>query len=187
MTEPTPLARAQAEIAEIFGNIAAFWGFTRTQGRIYGLLFLSPEPLGHKELQTRLGISAGSASMTLSSLVHWGVVRRSGRLYEAETDMWKVITGVFRRRERDQVDAAIAGIGRVAELLDAAPDPDDAIRFAQARVQQLADFFHLGRRFLEAFVSQSPLHGLLTTIAQKAASFRPTLRPPPHSTTPLRR
>jgi DNA-binding transcriptional regulator GbsR (MarR family) len=181
MSDPTPLAHAQAEIAEIFGNIAAFWGFTRTQGRIYGLLFLSPEPLGHKEVQAQLGISAGSASMTLSSLAHWGVVRRSGRLYEAETDMWKVITGVFRRRERDQVDAAIAGIGRVSAILDAVAEPDDAVRFAQARVQQLADFFNLGRRFLEAFVSQSPIHGLLATIAQKAASFRPILRPPPHS------
>jgi DNA-binding transcriptional regulator GbsR (MarR family) len=184
MSDPTALEHAQAEIAEIFGNIAAFWGFTKTQGRIYGLLFLSPEPLSHKDVQARLGISAGSASMTLSSLLHWGVLRRSGRLYEAETDMWKVITGVFRRRERDQVDAAIDRITRVAQHLDAVTDPDDAIRFAQARVQQLADFFHLGRRFLEAFVSQSPLHGLLSSIAQKAASFRPILRPP-HST-PLR-
>ena len=182
----TALAQAQDEIAEIFGNIAAFWGFTRTQGRIYGLLFLSPEPLGHKDIQARLGISAGSTSMTLSSLQHWGVLRRNGRLYEAETDMWKVITGVFRRRERDQVDTAIESLGRIAQLLDAVRDPDDAIRFAQARVQQLSDFFHLGRRFLEAFVSQSPIHGLLATIAQKAASFRPILRPPPHSTTPLR-
>jgi DNA-binding transcriptional regulator GbsR (MarR family) len=181
MDDPSPLTQAQDEIAEIFGNIAAFWGFTKTQGRIYGLLFLSPEPLGHKDVQTRLGISAGSTSMTLSSLLHWGVLRRTGRLYEAETDMWKVITGVFRRRERDQVDAAIDRLTRVAEHLDAIEKPDDAIRFARARVQQLADFFHLGRRFLEAFVSQSPIHGLLATIAQKAASFRPILRPPQHT------
>jgi DNA-binding transcriptional regulator GbsR (MarR family) len=172
------LTQAQAEIGEIFGNIAAFWGFTRTQGRIYGLLFLAPEPLGHKEIQARLGISAGSASMTLGSLCHWGVLRRSGRLYEAETDLWKVITGVFRRRERDQVDDAIGRIGRVRALLDEAPDVpgDETIRFARARVEQLSDFFNLGRRFLDAFVSQSPLHGLLSTIAQKAARFRPRLR-----------
>ena len=171
------LEQAQSEIAEIFGNIAAFWGFTRTQGRIYGLLFLSPDPLGHKEVQARLGISAGSASMTLSSLVHWGVLRRTGRLYEAETDLWKVITGVFRRRERDQVDDAIGKIRRVADLLDEAADRDDAVKFARARVEQLSDFFNLGRRFLDAFVTQSPIHGLLSTIAQKAARFRPILRP----------
>src|SRR5688572_29367706 len=102
----TALRQAQDEVAEIFGNIAAFWGFTRTQGRIYGLLFLSAEPLGHKDIQSRLGISAGSTSMTLASLAQWGVVRRRDRFYEAETDMWKVITGVLRRRERDQVNDA---------------------------------------------------------------------------------
>ena len=73
------IAKAQSEVAEVFGNIAAFWGFTRTQGRIYGLLFLSPEPLPFAEIKDRLGISAGSTSMTLQSLGDWGVVHRHGR------------------------------------------------------------------------------------------------------------
>ncbi len=60
-----------------------FWGFTRTQGRIYGLLFITPQALSHGEIQKRLDISAGSTSMTISSLLHWGVLRRSGRLYAA--------------------------------------------------------------------------------------------------------
>lgn len=171
--DPALLA-AQDEIADMFGDIAAFWGFTRTQGRIYGLLFLSPEPLGHGAVRDRLGISAGSTSMTLASLVHWGVLRRRGRLYEAETDMWKVITGVFRRRERDQVISAIDRTRRVRELLlDADDAAQPALLFARGRVEQLSEFFELGRRFLDAFVSQAPLTGLLSTIAQRAAKFRP--------------
>lgn len=175
------LHAAQDAVAGLFGDIAAFWGFTRTQGRIYGLLFLSAEPLGHTEVRERLSISAGSASMTLASLVHWGVLRRRGRLYEAETDMWKVITGVFRRRERDQVVSAIERVHEVLERLRSTSEGDTtpAIRFARARVEQLLEFFELGRRFLDAFVSQGPIAGLLSTIAQRAAKFR-SLTPENH-------
>lgn len=171
---PTPdeaLAHAQDELADIFGNIAAFWGFTRTQGRIYGLLFLSPKPLGHAEIRERLGISAGSASMTLASLVHWGVLRRHGRLYAPETDMWKVITGVFRRREKEQVLEAIDRADRLLALLDRVEGGGEPIAFVRRRVEQLRDFFSLGRDFLDAFVTGRPISSLLTTIAKRAAKF----------------
>lgn len=170
------LAQAQDEIAEVFGNIAAFWGFTRTQGRIFGLLFLSPEPLGHAEIRDRIGASAGSVSMTLSSLQHWGVVQRDGRRFVAETDFWKLITGVMRRRERAQVDDAIARIERVVEMLSNTHDPSPAIAFARARATSVRDFFELGRRFLDAFVARGPIQGLLSTIAQRAATIPSRLR-----------
>ena len=176
MSDPnakTALQLAQDELADVFGNIAAFWGFTKTQGRIYGLLFLSEHPLSHGDIQRRLGISAGSTSMTLSSLVQWGVLCRRDRLYEAETDMWKVITGVFRRRERDQVNAAIERVDAIAQQLQAVSDPDPATAFALGRVRQLAEFFQLGRRFLDAFVTRSPVRDLLAVIATRAAKFSP--------------
>lgn len=165
------LAFAQDELAEVFGNIAAFWGFTKTQGRIYGLLFLCEHPMSHGDIQKRLGISAGSTSMTLSSLVQWGVLRRSGRHYVAETDMWKVITGVFRRRERDQVDAAIDRVSRILDALTAVPKHSQASSFALLRVRQLSEFFVLGRRFLDAFVDRGPVRDLLTNIALRASRF----------------
>jgi len=170
------LRSAQDEIAEVFGNIASFWGFTRTQGRIFGVLFLSPEPLGHSEIRARVGASAGSVSMTLASLVHWGVIHRRGRLYAAETDFWKMITGVMRRRERAQIDDAIDRVKRVVEMLASAGDPSPTIAFARARVESLLEFFELGRRFLDAFVARHPVQGLLSSIAHKAARFPALLR-----------
>lgn len=167
---------AQDEVAEVFGNIAAFWGFTRTQGRIFGLLFLSPEPLDHGTVRDRLGISAGSTSMTLASLIDWGVVHRQGRLYVAETDMWKLITNVFRRRERAQVNEAIRRVGQAIELLAGAPLGSPRIRFALGRVEQLQGFFKLGRSFLDAFVARRPVHGLITRIARGTTRFPAMLR-----------
>lgn len=182
-TDPDPetdaerrLRIAQDEVAEVFGNIAAFWGFTRTQGRIFGLLFLSPEPLDHGTIRERLGISAGSTSMTLSSLLDWGVVHRQGRLYMAETDMWKLITNVFRRRERAQVNDAIHRVAQAIELLAGAPLGSPRIRFALGRVETLQGFFKLGRSFLDAFVARRPVHGLITRIAAGTTRFPALLR-----------
>jgi DNA-binding transcriptional regulator GbsR (MarR family) len=166
----TALERAQDEVAEIFGNIAAFWGFTRTQGRIYGLLFISPLPVAQAEIRDRLEISTGSTSMTLASLLDWGIVHREGRSYVAETDLWKAITSVMRRRERGQVIDAIQRMSRVVELLATAPD-EPSVRFALGRTERLLEFFKLGRNFLDAFVARSPLHGLLTSIARRTARF----------------
>lgn len=165
------LRAAQLEVAEIFGEIAAFWGFTRTQGRIYGLLFLSPEPLPQAELRDRLGVSTGSASMTLASLLDWGVVHREGRMYVAETDLWKAITGVMRRRERAMVNAAIARMTRVVELLGDLEASTPRVAFALGRTERLLEFFKLGRNFLDAFVARSPVHGLIGSIARRAARF----------------
>lgn len=167
---------AQDEIAYVFGNIAAFWGFTRTQGRIFGLLFLSPEPLDHSTIRDRLGISAGSTSMTLASLMDWGVVHRNDRLYMAETDMWKLITDVMRRRERAEVNEAISRVSQIIELLAGAPLGSLRIRFALDRVEHLLAFFKLGRSFLDAFVARRPVHGLITRIARGTARFPAILK-----------
>src|SRR6266550_196876 len=102
------------------GRIAEFWGFTRTMGRTFGLLYLSHEPLPQAEIQARLGISADSASMTLAALGRWGVVHRvwarGQRLhhYEAETDFWKMISGVLNERERREIGAAVEAAARGA-------------------------------------------------------------------------
>lgn len=162
---------AQADLAEVFGNIAEFWGFTRTQGRVFGLLFLSRRPLGQREIRHQLDISTGSASMTLASLVRWGALHRRSRQYEAETDLWKVITGVLRRREREQIDHAITRVGAALDDLQTAPGDDLDVQFARARLSHLLQFFRLGRSFLEAFVGRKAVHNLIDTIARRAATF----------------
>src|SRR5881394_1616455 len=114
----TELGRARALATDACGRIAEFWGFTRTMGRTFGLLYLSREPLPQAEIQARLGISAGSASMTLAALGRWGVVHRiwvrgqRREHYQAETDFWKMISGVLNERERREISAAVDVVSR---------------------------------------------------------------------------
>jgi hypothetical protein len=166
----TALRTAEDRIAELFGDIAAFWGFTRTQGRVFGLLLLSRQPPSQLEIRERLGISAGSASMTLSSLLDWGVMRREERGYVVETDLWSLVTGVMRRREREIARTAVAQLTAVLDLVDAVPQTPDLV-FVRRRVVYLLDLFRLGSSFLEAFVTRNPVRSLLHTIARHAKNF----------------
>ncbi len=178
MNEPqSAFERAQNEVCELFATLAEFWGFTRTQGRIFGLLFLSPMPLGYAAIRDRLEISAGSTSMTIASLVDWGVLERRGRHYVAETNLWKLATGVLRRRERRIVDQALEHIAVIMGLLRSAPEHDDAWVFARERIETLHELFQLGRSFLDAFVTRSPVHGLIGTIARRASKLAPRSHP----------
>src|SRR5215468_11356633 len=121
------------------GRIAEFWGFTRTMGRTFGLLYLSREPLPQTEIQKRLGISAGSASMTLSALGRWGVVHRvwvrgqRREHYQAETDFWKMIAGVLNERERREIGAAVEVVSRAEASARAAQAAVRGAPAAQAR------------------------------------------------------
>jgi DNA-binding transcriptional regulator GbsR (MarR family) len=171
MAAPTTedeLRRARDLGIDTCGRIAEFWGFTRTMGRAFGLLYLSPQPLPQAEIQARLGISAGSASMTLAALGRWGVVHRvwvrGQRLhhYEAETDFWKMISGVLNERERREIHAAVEAVARgVAGARAAAAAAPKRLRaeatFAGERLQRLHEICALGETLLDMLLGQLTL------------------------------
>lgn len=169
------LARARDLGIDTCGRIAEFWGFTRTMGRAFGLLYLSREPLPQTEIQKRLGISAGSASMTLAALGRWGVVHRvwvrgqRREHYEAETDFWKMIAGVLNERERREIGAAVAAVDRAqtgvrAVLAMARAQGGQAGKklkaeadFTAVRLAQLGEICRLGETMLNMLLGQLTL------------------------------
>ena len=142
-------------------------------GRAFGLLYLSREPLPQGELQRRLGISVGSASMTLAALGRWGVVHRvwvrgqRREHYQAETDFWKMISGVLNERERREIGAAVEVVERAvtgARAAQAALAGSAAPRRAKAeadfvveRVARLGDICRLGETMLDMLLGQLTL------------------------------
>jgi HTH-type transcriptional regulator, glycine betaine synthesis regulator len=159
------LARARDLGIVTCGRIAEFWGFTRTMGRTFGLLYLSHEPLPQSEIQARLGISAGSASMTLAALGRWGVVHRvwvrgqRREHYQAETDFWKMISGVLNERERREIGSAVEAVGRAvagARAAEAAAPRRRAAEaaFARARLERLQEICALGETLLNMLLGQ---------------------------------
>jgi DNA-binding transcriptional regulator GbsR (MarR family) len=150
------------EVADAVGSLMEFWGFKRVMGRVWSLLYLRGEPLSAAELCDQLEISSGLASMTLAELEHWAVVRRSRKpgdrreYFEAEVDIWKMISRVFRERELRQIERALEIFDRAREQLARGGAPGEQARLSQIseRIGRLADLARLGRALLVAIVQQ---------------------------------
>lgn len=169
------------EVADAVGALMEFWGFRRVMGRVWTLLYLRGEPLSAADLCDQLEISTGAASMALAELERWTVVRRSRKpgdrreYFEAETDVWKMISRVLRERELMQVERALGVFERARERLQRLGGPGERLRLAEMsdRIGRLSDLSRLGRALLTALVQQgkvdlSPLMRFASAAAARA-------------------
>jgi HTH-type transcriptional regulator, glycine betaine synthesis regulator len=156
---------SEAAASDVIGRLIEFWGFKRNMGRVWTLLYLSPEPLSAEDLRQALALSSGAVSMTLSELSRWGVVRKvwiQGErkdFYAAEVHLWRMISRVFNEREKSQVIAAIDAFEEALRQLDrirrTSPDPAARARadLQHERISQLLELARIGRRLIDALVS----------------------------------
>lgn len=157
---------SEARVSDVVGRLIEFWGFKRNMGRVWTLLYLSPEPLSADDLRRLLGLSTGAVSMTLSELARWGVVRKiwvQGErrdFYTAEVQLWRMISRVWSEREKIEVESAIEAFeGALKELetmrrgasLDAATRA--RIDLQRERIGQLLELARLGKKLLDALLS----------------------------------
>lgn len=95
---------------ERWAQMATHWGVPRSMAEVHALLFVEGRPFNTDELMARLGISRGNASMTVRTLVEWGIVSKSHRredrrdYYQAEQDVMTLFATVIRVRKRREVD-----------------------------------------------------------------------------------
>jgi DNA-binding transcriptional regulator GbsR (MarR family) len=162
MRDDGELWASERLVTEAVGRLMDFWGFKRHMGRIWALLYLSPDSLTARDIQQRLALSAGSVSTTLAELARWGVVRRfqppSSRAerFEAEVNLWKMVSRVFRERELNEIVGAIGAFE--AALTELAQQPartlhdESRLRTQRERITELLGVARLGRALLEALL-----------------------------------
>lgn len=69
------LAPIEIEVIHLFVQLSRVLGQPRSLGEIYGLLFISADPLAMDALMERLNLSKGSASQGLKFLRNLGAIR----------------------------------------------------------------------------------------------------------------
>jgi len=159
---------AELRVAEVIGGLMEFWGFKAVMGRLWTILYLSPEPLSAAELGERLQASTGAVSMALADLQKWGVVKKAWRpgerrdFYEPETSIWKMVTRVFRERELGYVRAAIESFetarAKLAKLRGGADgDLKRRIKFIDGRISSLLTLSRIGEGLLMMLSSGQPV------------------------------
>ncbi len=113
--QPEALLHVQHSMIDGLSQLAAYFGFPKVVGQLYGALLLSGRPLCLDDLVEQLDISKANVSMNIRTLENLGMVRQvwvkggGGRrkYYEAETDFWEIIANILKGRELRDVDRAI--------------------------------------------------------------------------------
>jgi HTH-type transcriptional regulator, glycine betaine synthesis regulator len=165
---PAEVDQALLRVADVVGGLMEFWGFKRNMGRMWCVLYLEDRPRSAADLAERLSLSSGAVSMTLSELTKWGVVKKAWvpgerrDYYEPETNIWKMVSRVFRERERAQIGAAIEAfddaITALGERRKAARKAEaDKLEFALRRIRGLKGLAEIGQRLLDAVLSGKPI------------------------------
>ena len=136
------------DLIQGLGRFSAFAGFNKIIGQIYGLLYMSREPLSLGEIAEQLEISKGNISLNVRSMEQWGLIHRFNKrgdrrdYYEVETDFWKVVRGILAARDEKEVEQTL---GTVSDGLAAIGniDPEkrnDDVMFYKERLEHMQTF-----------------------------------------------
>ena len=160
-----PLWRhAELQAADAIGRLMEFWGFRRHMGRLWTVLYLSPDPLTTADLSETLRLSSSAVSLSLGDLVRWGAVRKTWRpgerkdFYEAETSIWKLLRRVYERRELNLIREANDALSEAEQYLDElrgrlGSAERRRIEFMRKRLSRLSALSRAGERLVGLLVA----------------------------------
>jgi len=160
-----PLWReAELRVADAMGRLMEFWGFRRHMGRLWTVLYLSPEPMTTAELSETLQLSSSAVSLSLGELVRWGAVRKTWvpgerkDFYRAESNVWKLLRRVYERRELNLVREASDAFLDAQRFLDEARvqlggRDRERVDYMRKRVSRLRALTKTGERLVRLLVA----------------------------------
>jgi DNA-binding transcriptional regulator GbsR (MarR family) len=163
------LQAAHDSMMQGLGQLADYFGYNRVMGELYATLLLHPGPMSLDELKERVHKSKASVSMNTRTLEYMGAVKEvwvrednpsNRKYYEAESDLWKILSKLLGGRELKDVDLAIG-------IME-----DNIITLRQSKTEmtgtdlELADFYISRMELLISFFRFARL--LLMAILEKA-------------------
>ena len=118
------LSSLETEAIEMFIGFFKLIGLPKSVGEIYGLLFVSKEPLAMDRIMAKLGLSLGAASQGLKVLRSVGAVKsvyvpgaRKDH-YAADLELSRFATGFIREELQPRITQSKERIARMRELAE---------------------------------------------------------------------
>lgn len=151
--EVNELGVLERQVVDFFVDGVRVLGLPRSIGEIYGLLFISPEPLALDDLVLRLGISKGSASQGLRALKGLGAVREAAvgderrTYFEPAVELKRLVGGFIREQIRPHLASGKVKIGHLGEAVRVEVDPARK-RFLTERLERIEQWMRSGGRVL---------------------------------------
>ena len=126
-----------------WGEMGGQWGVNRSVAQIHALLYLSDRPLNADEIGDKLGIARSNISNSLKELLSWKLIRRVPVMgdrrehFEAEVDLWQMLTRIAQGRKEREIDPAVAALKHVPTPRRSDPRIS---RVARQRIEAMHDF-----------------------------------------------
>jgi DNA-binding transcriptional regulator GbsR (MarR family) len=136
------LSELEKEVVDIFVRIAGVLSLPRSVGELYGLLFISPNPLCIDDCMKKLKISKGSTSQGLKILRSFGAVNTvyvpgdRKDFFEAESSLRKVISGFENEQVRPHLQNGKDRMARIDQLIASEEDSEQK-EFFETRIKRL--------------------------------------------------
>jgi len=156
LLEPADTVASELELesADYFTSFAQMMGFPKSVGQIYGLLFMSVEPIPMEAVMTRLGISKGSASQGLNVLKDLGAVqsiRVSGdrrEHFEADFDVSRMIHHFIGEKLKPRIQHGEERLEKMSDLISKMPKESSVRLSAEGRLKALRKWQNRGKGVL---------------------------------------
>ncbi len=159
------LLQARESFISIWGQMGSNWGIPRTMAEVHALLFITGRPMNSDEIIGGLGISRGNASMTLRSLMDWGIVSRVHQrgdrkeYFQAEQDVWKLFRTIISERKKREIDPLLEALHACrAEPETSSGGENEAAAEIEAfneRLDRMLEFMHIVDAISQRFISPS--------------------------------
>ena len=124
------LSAAQREIVQVCEAAVFQFGFSRSVGQIFGVVYCSPVPLAFADVAACLELSNGSVSQGLRFLREFRaikVVRHAGdrrELFAAETELRRLLVNALQTRLREPLETGSARLKALKKQLRTSVEPD---------------------------------------------------------------
>jgi len=124
------LSAAQREIIQVCEAAVLQFGFSRSVGQIFGVIYCSPDPLAFADVAARLELSNGSVSQGLRFLREFGAIKLitvpgdRRELFAAETELRRLLVTALQTRLRVPLESGSERLKALKKRLRTSTEPD---------------------------------------------------------------
>jgi len=154
------VAQARERVIEALERSADVYGFNRSYGRLYGILFFADEPVSLDELVERSGYAKSTVSSAMTDMERFHMVYRRSipgegkkAFYEAERDFWTIIQEMIRGEFQREVTIMTQALADAEESLEDV-DSEQAKRDLE-KIRQLQQIYRRGQQLIDLLTSTS--------------------------------
>jgi len=124
------LSDAQQEIVQVCETAVQQFGFSRSVGQIFGVIYCSPQPLAFADVAASLDLSKGSVSQGIRFLREFGAIKAVAEpsdrreLFAAETELRRLLVTALQTRLREPLETGSARLKALKKKLRNSTEPD---------------------------------------------------------------